>query len=94
MIIYRPHRGGLKEAMEEVKEFSSREEMLVYIVESHTDSEWGPAFTAEDLVIGEEVRDDPRIGWHDTRYVCTKSYHGKVYDPPVPIGHCATDYEK
>lgn len=93
MIIYRPHRGGLKEAMEEAREFSSREEMLAWIVAEHTNPEFGPAFSLEDLVIDSETRNDTRIGWHDTRYVSTRRYYGKVYDPPAPIGFCAEDYD-
>lgn len=94
MVIYRPHRGGLEEAMAESREFSSGEEMMAYIVESHTDPEWGPAFGLEDLVLGSETRDDRRIGWHDTRYVCTRKYYGNVYEPPAPIGFYAENYEK
>lgn len=92
MVIYRPHRGGLEEAMGEVREFSGVEEMLAYIVQANTDPERGPAFGVEDLVLGGETRDDLRISWHDTRYVYTRRYHGEVYNPPAPIGFCAEDY--
>lgn len=92
MIIYRPHRGGLAEAMAEAREFSTAEEMLDYIVAANTDEEWGPAFDLEDLVLGSETKDDLRNGWHDTRYVCTRRYYGQTFDPPAPIGFCATDY--
>lgn len=94
MVIYRPHRGGLEESMPEAREFYTAEEMLDWIVAEHTDLERGPAFSLDDLVIGTESRDDFRIGWHDTRYVCTKRYHGEVYDPPAPIGFCAENYER
>lgn len=94
MVIYRPHRGGLREAMEEAREFSSAEEMLAWIVAEHTDPEWGPAFKLEDLVLGSEIRDDTRIGWNDTRYVSARMYYGKYYDLPVPIGFCAENYDK
>lgn len=94
MVIYRPHRGGLEEAMAEDREFSSAEEMLAYIVEVNIDPEWGPAFALEDLVLGSKIRDDFRIGWYDTRYVSTRQYHGAVFDPPVPIGFCAESYER
>lgn len=68
--------------------------MLQYVVESHTDPDYGQAFTLEDLVLDDQTVDDPRNGWHDTRYVCTKRYFGERYDIPVPIGMCAEDYEK
>ena len=35
MVIFRPHRGRLKEAMEEAKEFDSIDEMLKYICVDH-----------------------------------------------------------
>ena len=35
MVIYRPHRGGLKEAMTEDKEFNSIDEMKRYICDKH-----------------------------------------------------------
>lgn len=94
MIIFRPHRGGLKEAMEETVEFRTCEEMKAYIVEQHTDPDFGPAFEVKDIVFGDETRDDHRNGWHDTRYVCTRRYYNEGYFPPAPIGFCATDYEK
>lgn len=94
MVIYRPHRGGLEEAMAEAREFSGVEEMLAYIVQANTDPERGPAFGVEDLVLCSESKNDSRIGWHDTRYVCTRRYHGEVYDPPAPIGFCAEDYDR
>lgn len=94
MIIYRPHRGGLKEAMKETVEFRTCEEMKAYIVEQHTDPEFGPAFDVKDIVLGEETMDDYRNGWHDTRYVCIRRYYNNGYFPPAPIGFFATDYEE
>ncbi len=94
MVIYRPHRGGLAEAMEEAREYQSMEEMLAQIVAEHTDDERGPAFALEDLVLGSETKDDPRIGWHDTRYVCTRRYFSERYDPSAPVGFCAEDYDR
>ena len=44
MVIFRPHRGGLIEAMEEAKEFNSLKEMLEYIVESHNNGFSGNYF--------------------------------------------------
>lgn len=38
MVIYRPHRGGLKEAMAEAKEFNSIDEMKRYICDKHNRS--------------------------------------------------------
>lgn len=38
MVIYRPHRGALKEAMAEAKEFNSIDEMKQYICDKHNRS--------------------------------------------------------
>jgi len=72
MIIFRPHRETLAEAMGEAKEFESVAAMKNYIVQLFT-TRWGRRlFEAEDIVIeGDAVRDD-RNGWKDTRYVCIK----------------------
>lgn len=37
MIIYRPHRGGLAEALAEVREFETEEEMKQYIMRQYRD---------------------------------------------------------
>lgn len=92
MIIYRPHRGGLAESMAEAREFESVEAMFGYIAEMHTDPERGPAFMPKDIIIYWQVVDDSRVGWHDTKYVCTKRYFGEVYALPQLVGMCATDY--
>ena len=52
-----------------------------------------PLFDLEDIVIGNDVSDDERCGWHDTRYVCVKRMGKDIYDCPQCIGMCATDYE-
>lgn len=99
MVIYRPQRGGLSEALAETKEFNSFEEMKKNIV-----NDWEkyyadlghnqPPFSVDDIVIDEETINDERCGWHDTRYVCVKRMGDKIYDCPQCIGMCATDYEK
>ena len=94
MIIFRPHRGTLAEAMKEVKEFDNVEAMKNHIVES-----WNHLFTADDVVINDESEvNDERIGWEDTKYVCvkrigTEDYVAK-YGKPQCIGMCATKYSK
>ena len=100
MIIYRPHRGGLKEAMAEAKEFQTEEEMKQHIYEHHKSYflEMGypdAPFEIDDIVIDkEDTHEDERIGWHDTMYVCVKRYGNEAYDCPQCIGMCATDYER
>lgn len=91
MIIYRPHRGNLTEAMKEAKEFYNEQEMKEYIVQ-----EWNGCFSINDIVIVNENISDDRIGWEDTRYVCTKRFGNQdniaLYGYPQCIGMCATKY--
>lgn len=98
MIIYRPHRGGLAESMQERKEFQTEEEMKQYIYEQHkryfAEIEFNTApFEIEDIVIKEDTAiNDSRTGWHDTIYVCVKRYGADKYDIPQCIGMCARNY--
>lgn len=98
MIIYRPHRGGLRESMEEAREFESEDQMKEYIVELHTyDALGGPAFGIKDIVIGPKgINPDFRVGWNDVRNVCVKKYFNEdymiQYGTPQCIGYCSTDY--
>lgn len=93
MIIYRPKRGRLVEAMAEAKEFNSVEEMKQYIVDK-----WDGYISFDDIVIDSDLFNDIRTGWKDTRYVCTKKLDNQdyiaLYGCPQCIGMCATDYNK
>lgn len=94
MIIYRPHRGSLKDAMAEARIFQSVEEMKAWIVENSKQAFGVPLFSVDDIVIDQESIVDSRNGWNDTRYVCVKQYGGEVYPIPQCIGMCATDFPK
>jgi len=93
MIIYRPHRGRLDEAMKEKKEFINIEEMKEYVLKY-----WNifiePLFSLEDIVISESIGDDDRIGWMNVRHVCVKRMGSEKYDYPQCIGWCSFDYIK
>jgi phosphate uptake regulator len=102
-MIYRPHRGGLRESLELAKEFKTEEEMKQFIYESYKklldDNTVLTPFDIEDIVIKyDEKTDDNRCGWHDTMYVCVKRFYNqdyiKEYGCPQCIGMCATNYEK
>ena len=101
MIIFRPNRGMLDEAMAESKEFDTVEEMKEHIVKLWHEGWDGPEelFTVDDIVINEKsaVKDD-RIGWEDSMYVCVKRMgktdYMKKYGIPQCIGICATKYKK
>lgn len=97
MVIYRPHKGSLEDALAETKEFQTEKEMKSYIYEDWKKlyMELGfksVPFEIEDIMIGDESVDDDRCGWHDTKYVCVKRMGNKIYDCPQCIGMCATDY--
>jgi len=83
MIKYRPHRGGLDEAMKEYKEFTDIAEMLKHIEQTHDGM-----LTTNDIVIGESLGEDSRIGWKSTRYICTTRYGNEKYSIPQCIGMC------
>lgn len=93
MIIFRPHRRTLDEAMAEAKEFETEEEMKKYI-----SKDWDGLIDVEDIVIDSRSVNDDRIGWEDSRYVCTKRFGNqdnmKLYGVPQCIGMCATIYKK
>lgn len=93
MIIYRPHRGNLYDAMAEAREFNNEQEMKEYIIEDwHSFAGEEQTFSIEDIVIADEEVNDERIGWQDSRDVCVKRMGNKIYDVPQCIGTCATQY--
>lgn len=97
MIIFRPHRRMLYEAMAEAKEFNNVEEMKEYIVKFWNEGRAGTKelFTIDDIVINEaSAINDDRIGWEDSMYVCVKRMGETEYEIPQCIGMCATKYKK
>ena len=102
-IIYRPHRGGLDEAMALAKEFDSFEDLQKYIVE---DMKQFIRLNPQEIVSGGNPHEDNRIGWKDSDYLCIdsyskvedkegyKKYFGGEYNHPLCIGMFATDYSK
>lgn len=92
MIILRPHRGSLAEAMSEAKEFDNEDQMKDHIVK-----QCGGYILKENIFINDEVTNDDRNGWKDTRYVCItklgKEDYIQKYGNLVCIGMCATDYK-
>lgn len=87
MIKYRPHRGGLDEAMSEAREFNTIDEMKQCICDQW--NSWADGkeiLTAEDIVIGEILGDDNRIGWKNVRHVCVKRMGAEIYPTPQCIG--------
>ena len=81
LIVYRPHRRLLCEAMQEVKYFSSIEGMFQFVK-----SDWRKYYPDYlEVVLGEDEVDDDRNGWHHTRYVCIKTSPDEY---PQCVGMC------
>lgn len=84
-VLYRPQKGTLADAMAEVKEFSSLEEMFEYLVK---DSE--NAFDISDIYISYYCYDE-RIDWK-TYIVATGRYgfenYMEKYHHPQALGFC------
>lgn len=100
MVIYRPHRGGIAEAIAEAKEFENIEGMKEYILEcrtKNTSHSYKP-FEISDIVIDEDSHDEDRIGWRNVHHVCVKRLgnedYMKEYGRPQCIGMCSEDYNK
>ncbi len=89
-----------------MRQYKERAECMAKMENNYIDSDSSktvkyidnPYFNLWDIVIGDEVADDSRCGWHDTRDVCIKrfgdeNFMGK-YGCPQCIGFCATNYEE
>lgn len=91
-LIFRSERGRLAEAVKESHVFGSFQEMAEWLSDT-----WDGAFSPDDVVVDGPETDDERIGWHDTRYVCTKRMgdidYMEVYGCPQAIGYCAADWD-
>lgn len=72
--MYRPAAGGLSESMAYAKEFPDLESLLDYVAAQGIDETWGQMYSREDLVLGDWVKDDDRIGWKNCRYVVLTRY--------------------
>lgn len=94
MIIFRPHRGGLAESMEEAAIFEDKELMFEHIVKLHSTTGGRSPFAVSDLSIDSKKTADNRIGWKDCRYVLVARYGEEEYETPQCIGYCATIFPK
>ena len=89
MVMYRPHRGSLNDAMAEMRSFDSIEEMFHYIVEEW--KVWGDPFSIGDLVLTYDYGKDERIDWKECRYVCTRRMGEEKFRTPQCIGMCSIE---
>lgn len=91
MLIYRPHRGSLTDAMAEARTFTSFDEIIEYVANEWNNT-WGwNILNPNDIVLDNESHDDDRIGWKDVHYLCTKRLGNedyiKEYGHPQCIGY-------
>lgn len=87
MIIYRPQRGTLEESMNQAIEFENEYEMKQHIVRDFK------GFVSEDdILLSDEVIEDDRVNWRDTRKVFISRYGDQVYTNHQAIGFYATKY--
>lgn len=88
-ILYRPQRSTLDEAMAEVKEFPSVDDMFKYLVEEHS-IDGKRAFEKDEIYISDYGYDN-RIKWK-TYLISVTRYFGKNYAQkyhyPQAIGYC------
>ena len=92
-ILYRPQRSTLAEAMQEVKQFNTMEDLIDYLVKVHIMNE-NKAFRKEDIYIHYYCYDE-RINWQ-TYLVCVGKYFNEnylqKYHCPQAIGYLTFIY--
>ena len=88
MLIYRPHRSSLAEAMAEAKTFNSFDEIKEYVA-NKWNSVWGyRILNQDDIILNEESHDDDRIGWKDVYYLCAKKIGDEDYIKEYGFPQC------
>ena len=86
-IVYRPQRGGLKEAMAEAAAFENERELLAYVKRAWEDEYPEAKFVVKVRTICEE-----HIGWSHTRYVyMTDNGIDAPFRHPKVVGMCDSD---
>ena len=85
--VYRPQRGGLAEAMKEVKEFDTLDELKSHVASRFNDIS-PDSVSPEDVVIDEESRNDPRIGWENEYMVLINKCGGTDFIQEYGCGQC------
>ena len=83
MIKYRPQRGMLDDAMKEYREFDNIADML-----RHIEEKFNGMISTDELIIGESIGPDDRIGWKSVRHICTKRFGSQYSDTPMCIAMC------
>ena len=63
MIVYRPHRGSLEDAMKEVKTFDNWYQMTHYIANNWNLAIGKKVIDPDDIVMDDKPVNDDRVGW-------------------------------
>lgn len=95
MIIYRPHRGSLEDAMKEVKTFDNWYQMTHYIANNWNLAIGKKVIDPDNIVMDEKPVNDDRAGWKDVHMVLVTRVGNEnfmeKYGNPQCIGYCTYD---
>ena len=107
MIIHRPHRGGLIEAMNEAREFKSLGDCIKTLIQEHNKKGIFHIYEKDVYLIPYGLEGDDRIGWEDEFMICCapyslvkdkrgyELYYGGRYEHPLQLfGFVSTNYLK
>lgn len=92
MIVYRPHRGSLEDAMKEVKTFDNWYQMTHYIANNWNLAVGKKVIDPDDIVMADNTVNDDRVGWKDVHAVLVTRIGNEnfmeTYEHPQCIGYC------
>lgn len=95
MIIYRPHRGSLEDAMKEAEAFNNWYQMTQYIASKWNLAVGQKVISPDDIVMDTEPIDDKRTGWKNVHMVLVTRVGNEnfmeKYGNPQCIGYCTYD---
>lgn len=95
MIIYRPHRGSLEDAMKEVKTFDNWYQMTHYIANNWNLAIGKKVIDPDNIVMDDKSINDDRAGWKDVHMVLVTRVGNEnfmeKYGNPQCIGYCTYD---
>lgn len=95
MIIYRPHRGSLEDAMKEAEAFNNWYQMTQYIASKWNLAVGQKVISPDDIVMDTEPIDDKHTGWKDVHMVLVTRVGNEnfieKYKNPQCIGYCTCD---
>lgn len=64
MLVYRPQRGSLNDAMKEAQNFKTKDDLFQFI-----SSQYGGMIRPEDITLSEDSIADHRVGWENVHMV-------------------------